>query len=184
MNEYSLNTLKIIAIVVFLSLVPILFLFSDSTSVVWTIVIPIVPIFLLIIAYSNWRKICPLAFLASLSQNLTWIEKRKVPQWFEENFYYFQYFLLFIAFNARLVILNFDNFYLGVFFIAVVIISFLINLVFTGKSWCNFFCPVGVVEKIYCLSNSGNYNNNSACSTCSACKKNCPDIDVESSYWK
>ena len=28
------------------------------------------------------------------------------------------------------------------------------NLVFTGKSWCNFLCPVALIEKIYTEPNS------------------------------
>ncbi|MBT5934720.1 cyclic nucleotide-binding domain-containing protein [Sulfurimonas sp.] len=84
----------------------------------------------------------------------------------------------------RLVTLNYNNSYLGVFFILAIISAFAINIVYTGKSWCNFFCPVGVVEKIYCISNSQNYSTNSACSPCTACKKNCPDIDMENNYWK
>jgi hypothetical protein len=44
---------------------------------------------------------------------------------------------------------------------------------------------VGVIEKIYqepslLLSREGN----SQCATCTACKKNCPDIDLEQAYWK
>ena len=58
------------------------------------------------------------------------------------------------------------------------------GLFLSGRSWCNYLCPVGVVEKIYMGSNSHMQHVNSACSSCSACKSNCPDIDMESSYWK
>jgi hypothetical protein len=184
MNKYLSYTLEAIALIVFVSLIPMLFLVEDSTSIVWTVIIPILPILFITIGYSNWRNICPLAFFSKISQKLTWIEKRKVPEWFEENFYFFQYSLLFISFSSRLILLNFDNFYLGLFLILIILSAFAINLVYTGKSWCNFFCPVGVVEKIYCGSNSHKSDVSSACSTCSACKRNCPDIDMESNYWK
>lgn len=184
MNNSLLLILKTISLIVFVSLIPALFLLDHSTTLVWTIVIPLVPILFITLGYSNWRNICPLAFFSKISQNLNWVQKRKVPQWFENNFYFFQYFLLFSAFTARLLLLNYENIYLGIFFILVVISAFTINLFFTGKSWCNFFCPVGIVEKIYCGSNAHNYDNNSSCSKCSACKKNCPDIDMESNYWK
>lgn len=184
MGKYALLSLEIILLVVFVSLVPILFLFEDATKIVWTAVVPLVPIFFVIIGYSNWRNICPLAFFSKLSQKINFFPKRKVPVWLEDNFYFFQYFVLFSSFSARLVILNFDSTSLAFFFIYIIIFAFTINLIFTGKSWCNFFCPVGVVEKIYCGSNAKNYTNNSACGTCTACKKNCPDIDMESNYWK
>ena len=184
MKNLFYNSLKIVAIIVFVSLIPLLFLFENATSIVWTMVIPILPLFIIIIGFSNWRNICPLAFFSKISQRLYWIKKRKVPVWFENNFYHFQFSLLFIAFSLRLITLNYNNSYLGVFFILAIISAFAVNIVYTGKSWCNFFCPVGVVEKIYCISDSQNYNTNSACSPCTACKKNCPDIDMENNYWK
>ena len=184
MNRYLSYSLQAISLIVFVSFIPLLLIINDSTSIVWTIIIPILPILFITIGYANWRNICPLAFFSKISQKLTWIRKRKVPVWFENNFYYFQYFLLFIAFNARLVLLNFETTYLALFFVFTIISAFVINLIYTGKSWCNFFCPIGVVEKIYCGSNAHKSDLNSACSTCSACKKNCPDIDMESNYWK
>ena len=88
LHRYLLNFIRITAIVVFVSLVPILFLLEDSTGIVWTIIVPVVPLLFIVLGYSNWRKICPLAFFSILSQKLTWIEKKKVPKWFEYNLYH------------------------------------------------------------------------------------------------
>jgi len=170
--------------VIFIAIVPALLLYDQSTALVWTILIPLLPIALLIIGFSRWRDVCPLAIVSKLSQKITLFKKRKVPKWFESNFWYLQYFLLFFALSLRLTTLNFDTNSLAFFFILVTLLAFITNLIFTGKTWCNFFCPVGVVEKIYTLSNAKNYEHNSACGTCTACKKNCPDIDLESNYWK
>ena len=175
------------ALVLLLTLVcstPFLFFFDDTTALVWTIIIPPLPLLIIIIGFSNWRNICPLATVSRIAQKITINNKRKVPKWFEKNFYAVQYFLLFLAFAFRLTTLNFNDFYLILFLIAIFVSAFVVNLVFTGKSWCNFFCPVGVVERIYTLSNAKNYSYNSACTTCTACKKDCPDIDMEISYWK
>ena len=184
MNRLSINLLRVVTMVIFIALVPILFLYDFGTALVWTILIPLLPLALLIIGFSRWRDICPLALVSKVSQNINLFPKRKVPAWFEKNFWYFQYFLLFFALSLRLTTLNYHTHYLGIFFILVVIAAFVINLIFTGKSWCNFFCPVAPVEKIYTLSNAKNYSINSACGACTACKKNCPDIDLESNYWK
>ena len=184
MNKLLTDSLSVITLVIFLALIPILFFFDFGTTLVWTILIPMMPIGLLLIGFSRWRDVCPLALISKISQHTDIIQKRKVPKWFEGNFWYFQYFLLFIALSLRLTTLNYDNHFLAFFFIFVVLSALLINLFFTGKSWCNFFCPVGTVEKIYTLSNAKNYMHDSACSTCTACKKNCPDIDLESNYWK
>ena len=184
MNRLLVNILSIITLIIFLALIPILFFFDFGTTLVWTILIPLMPIGLLLIGFSRWRDICPLALISKITQHTTIIQKRKVPLWFEQNFWYFQYFLLFLALTLRLTTLNYNNHYLAFFFIFVVLSALLINLFFTGKSWCNFFCPVSSVEKIYSLSNAKNYMHDSACGTCTACKKNCPDIDLESNYWK
>ena len=184
MNKILTNSLLVLTLAIFIALVPILLLSPNGTTLVWTILIPLMPIGLLIIGFSRWRDICPLALISKISQRMNFIKKRKVPQWFEENFWYFQYAFLFIALALRLIILNEDNQLLAYFFIVVVLGAFFTNLFYTGKSWCNFFCPVGAVEKIYTISNAKNYMTNSACTTCTACKRNCPDIDLESNYWK
>ena len=184
MDKLLTNILRNVSLVIFLALIPILFLYDFGTTLVWTILIPLMPIGLLLIGFSRWRDICPLALISKISQHTNIIQKRKVPKWFEKNFWYFQYFLLFLALSLRLTTLNYDSHYLALFFIFVVLSALSINLFFTGKSWCNFFCPVGTVEKIYTLSNAKNYMHDSACGTCTACKKNCPDIDLESNYWK
>ena len=184
MNKLFTHSLLALTLAIFVALVPILFISHDGTTLVWTILIPLMPIGLLIIGFSRWRDVCPLAFISKISQSMNFIKKRKVPAWFEENFWYFQYAFLFIALTLRLIILNEDNQLLAYFFIVVILAAFFTNLFFTGKSWCNFLCPVGTVEKIYTISNAKNYILNSACSTCTACKKNCPDIDLESNYWK
>ena len=178
------NNAEVILLLTLICSVPFLFFFDDTTALIWTILIPPLPLLIIIIGFSNWRNICPLAAVSKISQKLNITNKRKVPKWFEANFYYVQYFLLYATLAFRLTTLNFNDFYLILFFIFIFLSAFVINLVYTGKSWCNFFCPVGVVERIYCVSNAKNYTHNSACSTCTACKKNCPDIDMESNYWK
>jgi len=184
MENIFINILRVVTMAIFIALVPILFFSKFGTTLVWTILIPILPLALLVIGFSRWRDICPLAMISKISQRAQFIKKRKVPEWFEENFWNFQYFLLFLALSYRLTTLNYDNYALGVFFVFIIFSAFITNLFYTGKSWCNFFCPVGAVEKIYTISNAKNYMQNSACGTCTACKKNCPDIDLESNYWK
>ncbi len=180
----STTLLQALALFILLSLIPASFALPNGTALVWTLVIPFIPLFIVIVGYNRWRTICPLAWIAAIGQFLQWIPKRKVPVWFEKNYYYFQFGLLFIAFTARLLLLNFEGSLLAAFFITVAILAFLSNLIYAGKTWCNFFCPVGVVEKIYCGSNALLSQQSSACGSCVACKSNCPDIDLEKGYWK
>lgn len=173
-----------IALFVFIFLLYALAYLDNGTSIVWTLVIPIVPLFIILVGYNQWRDICPLAFFAKLTQDLHLFKKRKVHPWFEENLYLLQFGVLLSAFSLRLYFLNSSSFLLNVFLISVILLAALSGLVFTGKTWCNFFCPVSLVERVYSSSSSQQSTNNSACSTCTACKTNCPDIDMESSYWK
>jgi len=169
---------------VFVGLLILLFITPNATGYTWTVVIPLVPIFIVIIGYNRWRNVCPLAWFAKLAQGRQWIKRRRVPAWFEKNLYLFQFSLLGFAFVLRLYFLNSNALFLALFFIIVIIMAFSLSIVFAGKSWCNFFCPVGLVEKIYCGTNAHLYHLNSACQSCCACKKECPDIDLENSYWK
>jgi len=167
-----------------LLLVPLIYYLPYGTALVWTVVVPIIPVFILIVGYNRWRGLCPLSWFASLSQEIHIVEKKKLGPWFENNYYLLQFTLLTLAFCARFFLLNESGLFLALFFITVFGIAFFVNLFFSGKTWCNYFCPVGVVEKIYCGSNAKLSEQTSACSTCVACKKNCPDIDLENSYWK
>ena len=60
--------------------------------------------------------------------------------------------------------------------------------VYGGKTWCNFVCPVGLVEKIYTEPSRSATGRpaelTSQCAPCVACKRHCPDIDLEQGYWK
>ncbi|MEN8147682.1 MAG: cyclic nucleotide-binding domain-containing protein [Campylobacterota bacterium] len=180
----STTFLQALALFVLLAFLPVSYFLPNGTALVWTIVIPMLPLFIVVVGYNRWRKLCPLAWIAAVGQFLQWVPKRRVSDWFERNYYTFQFSLLFLALSARLLLLNFEGTSLALFFLAVALLAFLTNLLYAGKSWCNFFCPVGVVEKIYCGSNALLSHQTSACDSCVACKSNCPDIDLEKGYWK
>lgn len=166
-----------------MGMIVLLFITPQGNRLVWTVAIALVPITLLVIGYSRWRIICPLAWFSKITQNINFSSKRKIPDWFENNLYLVQLTVLFLALSSRHYILNNDALMLGGFFILVIIMAMLSGVFLSGKSWCNFLCPVGVVEKIYAGSNAHMYHVDSACDSCTTCKKNCPDIDMEKSYW-
>ena len=178
------NKADLLLLFVLLLSIPLFFVFEKTTTLVWTVLVPLLPIGIIVIGFSRWRNSCPLAEFSKIAQRITLFQKKKVPLWVEQNLYAIQYFALFIGLTLRLTILNFNHYYLLAFFVFIFLVAFVTNLIYTGKSWCNYFCPVGVVERIYTVSNAGNYMRNSACSTCTACTNNCPDIDMERNYWK
>ncbi|HET9480173.1 MAG TPA: hypothetical protein VFP98_00320, partial [Candidatus Polarisedimenticolia bacterium] len=107
-----------------------------------------------------------------------------VPRWFERWFFLVTFGFLLAMLVLRLVATNGDGLWLSGLLIGLALAAITANLIFTGKTWCNFFCPVGLVERIYTEPNSLPKVSNSQCVRCTACKKHCPDIDQENAYWQ
>lgn len=151
----------------------------------WTMLLPLVPAVLVLIGYHRWRRICPLAALGGLGR--LWnraVRPRRVPAWMETWFPLISLAFLTFGLSFRLVSINGDGPALGGFLVILALLAALTNMRFTGKSWCNFLCPIGIVERIYTEPVSLPADENSQCGTCTACKRQCPDIDLENSYWK
>jgi hypothetical protein len=70
------------------------------------------------------------------------------------------------------------------FFVVLSLTALLFGMLYTGKTWCNYICPVSFVEKIYTEPHGLRETPNSQCAKCTACKKSCPDINEENGYWK
>lgn len=153
----------------------------------WTMALPLVPLGIVVAGFYPWRKVCPLAFWGlqgSVLKQKRGDKPRRVPKWLENWYPMVTLGILYFGLNVRLVATNGDGAFLGPFLIAIGLAAAGINYYFTGKTWCNFFCPVSIVERIYTEPNSLRREDNSQCTKCTACKKNCPDIDQENGYWK
>ena len=92
--------------------------------------------------------------------------------------------MFFIGLWLRLVWTNGDGVALAVFFVGISLLALLFGVLFTGKTWCNYICPVSFIEKIYTEPHGLRETRNSQCTKCTACKKACPDINEENGYWK
>lgn len=158
--------------------------FDGARLWVWAGVIAALPLFWVVGGFHLWRRICPLAFFSQLPRLMGRPGDRKVTGWLAENALVAQLGVMVVALSARLLWINGSPIGLAGFFVAVAGIAFVTGAVFRGKSWCNFFCPVGLVERIYTEPSRLLGTENSQCATCSACKTQCPDIDAERSYWK
>ena len=150
----------------------------------WTMLLPLLPVSIVIMGFPNWRRICPLAFFGEIGRKLNRGTQRRVPKWLERWFFPFTFGFLVVMLVLRLVATNGDGVWLAGLLIALAMAALLTNLIFTGKTWCNFICPVGLVERIYTEPNSLPPASNSQCVRCTACKKHCPDIDQENAYWQ
>ena len=193
--------------------------YEMSNRIFWTMIIPVLPLFFLVAGHETWRRICPLSFVSQIPRYLGWNRKRAVlirrtgqiekqlalvgrDSWWRRNVWYIQFGLLFLALNARILLVNSDRTALGLFFIAVIIVALAVGYFWGGKTWCNYICPIAIVQKIYTeprglLDSQANTTRQpitqSMCRTSSAegdrsicvgCTPNCPDIDIERSYWE
>jgi hypothetical protein len=156
----------------------------EQPRVFWTVLLPLVPVAIVVMGFSTWRRICPLAAFGDAGRRLNRGRQRRVPPWLESWFFPVTFALLLAMLVLRLVATNGDRLWLAGLLAGLAVAAAATNAVFTGKTWCNFFCPVGLVERIYTEPNSLRSTPNSQCAQCTACKRHCPDIDQENAYWK
>ena len=161
------------------------YFFQDyAGGVVWTILVASLPIFIVLVGYHRWRRICPLAFFAQLPARLKRPGTRKAGPWLEANYYYVVFCVFFVSLWLRLIATNGDGHAIMAFFVVLSLTALLFGMLYTGKTWCNYICPVSFIEKIYTEPHGLRETPNSQCAKCTACKKSCPDINEENGYWK
>lgn len=184
-SEWWVAPVGWVALAVFVA-IPLLAPFAQvyAGRVVWTMLVASLPLFIVLVGYHRWRRICPLAFFAQLPARLGRGGRRKVSARGEANYYYVVASVFFVSLWLRLVATNGDGPALSAFFVLLTLAALACGLLFTGKTWCNYVCPVSFVEKIYTEPQGLRETPNSQCSKCTACKKFCPDISEENGYWK
>lgn len=187
-----------------------------GNQIFWGLLIPLVPIFLMLLGHEAWRRICPLSFFSQLPRYLGWQYKRKffnrstglveknvalvkANSWLARYHWYLQFGLLTVAVIGRLLWFNANPVALGVLLLGVISCAVLVGVLWGGKTWCQYFCPVSVVQKVYTqpggLLESQPHKkmiaiSQSMCRTtqdtsaCVACVTHCPDIDLEKHHWQ
>jgi hypothetical protein len=160
------------------------FLAPWQPRVFWTMLLPLLVLLLVLGGFHPWRSLCPLAALGELGQRLGGPSLRKVPAWLERAHLVVPFVVLAALLVVRLVVTNGDGPWLSVLLVGLAVAAVAANRIYTGKTWCNFFCPVGVVERIYTDPAPLVPARNSQCARCTACKRSCPDIDQENNYWR
>jgi hypothetical protein len=192
--------------------------YEMGNRIFWTMVLPLVPIFLMVFGHEAWRRVCPLSHFSQIPHMLGWQRKVKalnrhsgridrvlalLPEaWLRHNHFYFQFGFLTLGVCARLLFVNADRIALVGIFAFILGFALLVGLLYGGKTWCNYFCPISVIQDIYtgpgALFESKAHTAatpvaQSMCrapdpkgdrSICVGCTTNCPDVDLENSYWK
>jgi hypothetical protein len=152
--------------------------------IVWTIAVASLPLFIVLVGYHRWREICPLAFFSQIPVLLRRPGTRRASATLERNYYYVALSMFFVGLWLRLIWTNGDGVAIAIFFVLLSLMALLVGVLFTGKTWCNYVCPVSFIEKIYTEPHGLRETPNSQCTKCTACKKACPDINEENGYWK
>jgi hypothetical protein len=186
-GEWWVEPLKWAALAVFIA-IPVLahqeFMQPYAGRVVWTIVVAALPLFIVLVGYHRWRRICPLAFFAQIPVRLRRPGIKKASPWLEANYYYIALTIFVVSLWLRLIATNGDGHAISAFFILIAAAALLFGAFYTGKTWCNYVCPLSFIEKIYTEPHGLRETDNSQCTKCTACKKFCPDINEENGYWK
>jgi hypothetical protein len=176
-----------------------------GARIFWGMIVPASILILLVFGHEAWRRICPLSFLSQIPRALGWQRKKVVKEnsWLHRYHSYLQMGLLFLGLNLRLLLVNSDRTLLGIFLLFTIFSAITVGFLYSGKTWCNYFCPMAPVQTIYsepsgllasaahtapsmsitqsmCRTVDTNGREKSACV---ACKAACMDIDAENSYW-
>jgi hypothetical protein len=185
----------------------------------WAAIVPAAIFILLVFGHELWRRICPLSFLSQIPLALSIqrqhrrvdpktgkisyeVAKVKKNSWLGRNYPYLQFGLLYLGLCIRLLFVNSDRLALGIFLIFTILSAIIVGYLYGGKSWCQYFCPMAPVQKIYAepgglLTSKAHERERtitqSMCrivnqegkeqSSCVACQTPCIDIDAERSYW-
>lgn len=190
-----------------------------GTTIFWGAIVPLSIFILLIFGHELWRRICPLSFLSQIPRALGWqrqlkrenaktgktryeLVKVKPGSWLGRNYRYLQFGLLYLGLCARILFINSDRLALAAWFGLTIAAAITVGYLYSGKSWCQYFCPMAPVQSIYAEPSSlfaskahiGDQQiTQSMCRTvdkdakeqsaCVACQNPCIDIDAERTYW-
>ncbi len=184
-----------------------------GAPVFWGLIVPAAIFILLILGHDLWRRICPLSFWSQIPRALgiqrkvTKGKRTEVPRipadsWLGKNYLYVQMAWFFLGLNARLLGINNHRGLLFGWLVFTLLSALAVGFLYGGKSWCNYFCPMAPVQKIYgepraLLTRPAHTDESkitqSMCrsfdpdgqekSACVACQSPCIDIDAERTYW-
>jgi hypothetical protein len=197
--------------------------YAIGATIFWGAVVPSAIFILLIFGHELWRRICPLSFLSQIPRSLGWqrqfkrvnaktgktryeLAKVNPESWLGRNYLYLQFGLLYLGLCARILFINSHRGFLAGWLILTIVAAIAVGYLYGGKSWCNYFCPMSPVQKIYAepgglLASKAHLGDQqitqSMCRTvskegadagkeqsaCVACQNPCIDIDSERSYW-
>ncbi|HYP03649.1 MAG TPA: 4Fe-4S binding protein, partial [Cyanobium sp.] len=173
----------------------------------WGLLLPVLIAVIFLFGHELWRRVCPLSFFSQLGRRFGRGGKIRSDSFLARHHFEIQFGLFYLALCCRILFVNADRLCLAVFLLAFILAAFVVGMLFEGKSWCQYFCPVAPVEEFYTgprgLLGSQAHGprhrrarvSQSMCRTlpakgleeksaCVGCKLHCIDIDAEKTYWQ
>lgn len=192
--------------------------YSLAAPIFWGLIVPSSIFILLVFGHELWRRICPLSFFSQIPRALG-IQRRvkrvgangnvryelarvQKDSWLAHNHMYLQFGWFFIGLSSRILFVNADRLALAGWLLFTIAAAIGVGYFYSGKSWCNYFCPMSAVQRVYgepggLLTSAAHLSpskiTQSMCreiddsgqekSACVACQSPCIDIDSQRSYW-
>lgn len=150
---------------------------EHACRVFWTCAIAALPLLWVAIGFHAWRRVCPLAAFARLPARLGREGKRRAPHRLARLAPLLQLATMLLALLLRHAAINGDPAALAGFLLALALAALLVGLRWSGRTWCNLVCPVGLVERLY-AGIAPPRGTSSRCAPCTACVRDCSDIDL------
>lgn len=154
---------------------------THAPCVFWTMLMPLAPAVVVLAGFHTWRRLCPLAQLGELGARRAPPRRRGLRR-LERAVMPVSFALLAGSLAVRLLVVNGDPYGLGCLLAGLGLLAIVVNRGFGGRTWCNYLCPVGVVERIYTDAGALRPTPTSRCTSCVGCKRGCPDIDQDRAY--
>src|ERR1700675_56434 len=104
------NRLRWLALAIFIALPIFAYFFRTIAGrVVWTMLVAALPLFIVLVGYHRWRRICPLAFFAQIPVRWRRPGTRRASAWLEANYYLVAFGVFSFSLWMRLIATNGDG---------------------------------------------------------------------------
>jgi polyferredoxin len=142
---------------------------NAATSLIWTVWWPLLPLSFFFVARS-WCAVCPLGTLSALAQRLFGGLGRTPGRYLRAVGPWFMAASV-LAIAVANLIWGLEEFPLrtGIFFGILLAASFLAALVYSGRAWCRYLCPIGALSGVLSMFSILELRpDTGACSRCSS----------------
>ncbi|WP_196140885.1 FAD-dependent oxidoreductase [Aliikangiella sp. G2MR2-5] len=174
--------LRLFSILTFAFLIWSLFNYSAITlTIFWGLAVPSLPLVFWLMP-GLWRNLCPLAATNQLPRLFKLTFAKEIPPKIKRYANVVGLLLLFIAVPLRKIALNENADLLAMALLGIIGFALIGGILFKGKSgWCGSICPLLPVQRLYGQTPLAIVNN-SHCSPCVGCTKNCFDFNPQVAY--